>query len=316
MAPMTTTDERRTAENLEARVVRYANLIPCLNAFVDTRTPGSDAKENFTIIGPGVAENPDQHVHIAERHGFNIGGARQPPQCTNSQHSHDTAEVFLVHSGRWRFDFGEDGTDAQIESGPGDIVSFPIHCFRGFRNIGDTTGFLWSVLGGDDPGRVTWAPKVFELARQYGLILLESGALIDTTLGQTVPAGDRPMAVTSRETIAALRVMHGRDEAEVLARAASAPELGETLVIGPGGQLPAADGFTVSRHGFAGGDSTAEVSPDAPEVVFVQQGAVTVTTAGGAITLNRGDTMSVPAGLSRRYGSSGAAELIIVRGTA
>ncbi len=121
--------QHRDAAALEARVVRYGDLVPCFNAFVDSRTPGSDAKENFTIIGPGVSENPDQHVHIAEPHGFNIGGARQPPDCVNSQHSHDTAEVFVVHSGQWRFDFGEHGDDAQVFAGPGDIVSFPVRTF-------------------------------------------------------------------------------------------------------------------------------------------------------------------------------------------
>ena len=73
--------------NLESRVVRYADLKPCTNAFVDTRTPGSDRKENFTIIGPGVSENPNQHVHVPEPHGFNIGAARQPGGCLTSQHS-------------------------------------------------------------------------------------------------------------------------------------------------------------------------------------------------------------------------------------
>jgi ornithine cyclodeaminase/alanine dehydrogenase-like protein (mu-crystallin family)/mannose-6-phosphate isomerase-like protein (cupin superfamily) len=160
--------------------VRYRDLVPCRNAFIDTRTPGSDAKENFTIIGPGVAENPEQHVHITEAHGFNIGGARQPPRCINSQHSHDTAEVFVVHSGRWRFTFGEHGEDAQVDAEPGDIVSFPIHAFRGFENIGERPAFCGRCLGGDDPGRVLWAPKVFEMAAEYGLILLENGALVDT----------------------------------------------------------------------------------------------------------------------------------------
>src|SRR4028119_1005497 len=192
---------------LEARVVRYRDLIPCRNAFVDSRTPGSDAKENFTIIGPGVAENPEQHVHITEAHGFNIGGARQPPRCINSQHSHDTAEVFVVHTGEWRFTFGEHGEDAQVDAGPGDIVSFPVRAFRGFENIGETTGFLWSVLGGDDPGRVLWAPQVFEMAAEYGLVLLENGALIDTTLGQTAPPGVEPMPRTSPEAMARLRRM-------------------------------------------------------------------------------------------------------------
>ena len=77
---------------MAARLVRYADLIPCRTAFIDTRTPGSTEKENFTIIGAGVSENPDQHVHITEKHGFNIGAARQPFGCVNSQHSHDTAE--------------------------------------------------------------------------------------------------------------------------------------------------------------------------------------------------------------------------------
>ena len=160
------TTQRWDSAALEKRVVRYGDLAPCTNAFIDTRTPGSNAKENFTIIGPGVSENPDQHVHITEPHGFNIGGARQPPRCINSQHSHDTAEVFVVHTGRWRFTFGEHGEDAQVEAGSGDIVSFPTQAFRGFENIGEDVGFLWSVLGGDDPGRVLWAPRVFEMANE------------------------------------------------------------------------------------------------------------------------------------------------------
>ncbi|MCP4299001.1 MAG: hypothetical protein GY783_00305, partial [Gammaproteobacteria bacterium] len=69
----------RFAEFLSERLVRYADLQPCTTAFIDTRTPGRQEKENFTIIGPGVAESPDQHVHIDIPHGFNIGGARQPP---------------------------------------------------------------------------------------------------------------------------------------------------------------------------------------------------------------------------------------------
>ena len=67
-----------TQNAMESRLVRYDDLVACEAAFLDSRTPGSDKKENFCIIGPGVAENPGQYVHIAEPHGFNIGGARQP----------------------------------------------------------------------------------------------------------------------------------------------------------------------------------------------------------------------------------------------
>ena len=66
-------------EDMEARVVRYGDLRPCKTAFIDAHTPGSDRKENFTIIGGGVSESPDQHVHIRETPGGNIGAAGQPP---------------------------------------------------------------------------------------------------------------------------------------------------------------------------------------------------------------------------------------------
>ena len=56
-----------TSEELEARIVRYGDLIPCKTAFIDAHTPGSDQKENFTIIGGGVSESPDQHIHIKDR---------------------------------------------------------------------------------------------------------------------------------------------------------------------------------------------------------------------------------------------------------
>jgi hypothetical protein len=84
-----------TPQEMEKRIVRYGDLIPCKTAFIDAHTPGSDQKENFTIIGGGVSESADQHVHINIPHGFNIGAAGQPPKCRNSLHSHRTAEVFF-----------------------------------------------------------------------------------------------------------------------------------------------------------------------------------------------------------------------------
>jgi mannose-6-phosphate isomerase-like protein (cupin superfamily) len=186
---------------LQQRIVRYADLIPCTTAFIDARTPGSNAKENFTIIGPGVAENPDQHIHISEPHGFNIGGARQPPGCLNSQHFHETAEVFFVHSGRWAFRTGEHAEDAEVILEPGDTISIPIHIFRGFENVGSEIGFLYAVLGGDDPGRVVWAPDVLEKARDHGLLLMESGRLVDTHREPIPDAGEAVVQPETRETL-------------------------------------------------------------------------------------------------------------------
>ena len=157
-----------TIEAMSRRLVRYADLLACRTAFIDTKTPGSTEKENFTIIGPGVSESADQHVHIREKHGFNIGGARQPFGCVNSQHSHDPAEVFVVHSGQWRLHFGPNKEDGSLDIGPGDVASVPIHMFRGFSKLDQGKGFLWMPLGQDDPGKVTWAPAVFKAAEIMG----------------------------------------------------------------------------------------------------------------------------------------------------
>ena len=307
MATLTTTPGS-TADSMAARVVRYADLRPCYNAFIDTRSPGSEAKENFTIIGPGVSENPEQFVHIAEPHGFNIGGARQPPRCVNSQHSHDTAEVFVVHTGVWRFDLGEHGDDAQVVALPGDVISLPTRMFRGFTNIGDDTGYLFAVLGGDDPGKVLWAPEVFDMAQNYGLVLLENGQLVDTVAGQTVPADARPMPRTSPEQAAMLTRATPQNAETLLWRARDGS--GTTSIIGNAGPLNWSHPFSLDRIDLAGTTDTAV--PTRPEVIFVQAGTVTVTSDGGSLTLGTGDTMTLPLGIERRL--SGSATVYRVSG--
>ncbi|MEO1303586.1 MAG: cupin domain-containing protein [Pseudomonadota bacterium] len=293
--------------SIESRLVRYADLKPCFDAFIDTRTPGSDQKENFTIIGPGVSENPDQFVHIAEPHGFNIGGARQPPGCTNSQHSHETVEVFYVHSGEWRFDLGEHADDAQITLNAGDLISIPTNVFRGFTNIGSSVGYLWAVLGGDDPGRVLWAPKVFDMASDYGLILLEDGMLIDTAKGETVPAGKTPMPITSSAQVAALDVYSEAQLANCVIRAGNnrhpgvfdhLPGIGDTILIGEA-PLNWTHGFTLNEVRLQQGTQIGAHVLNVPDVYFVQSGRLTVSIDGTEATLVPGDTLTIPQGKKR-----------------
>ena len=297
---------------LTDRVVRYGDLQPCYNAFVDSRTPGSSAKENFTIIGPGVSENPAQYVHIAEPHGFNIGGARQPPNCVNSQHSHDTAEVFVVHTGHWRFDLGEHGDDARVECGPGDVISLPTNAFRGFTNIGDDAGFLWAVLDGDDPGRVLWAPNVFDLAVDHGLLLLDSGRLVDTAAGEAIPEGATPMPRTSAGQVAALRRYTDAEAERLVSRDRTGH--GESAVIGPDAPLPPVRGFTLSRLDFAAGATSRPTTLPHAEVVFVHAGSLAVEVDGATVDLGRGDTLTVPRGAPRHYRAAAGATAFIVRG--
>lgn len=332
------------------RLVRYADLKPCLNAFVDTRTPGSDAKENFTIVGPGVSENPNQHVHLPEPHGFNIGGARQPPGCLNSQHSHLTAEVFIVHTGQWVFRYGANADEGEVHLAPGDTISIPPFMFRGFENVGEDVGFLFAVLGGDDPGRVTWTPSVFELASQYGLVLLEGGRLVDTAAGDVVPEGAVLEQAPTPQQIAELATPSSDQLAGCVARASAlsrdkavrfdvenvsdvpvivdlidddAVERGRALA--DTDQDAATDGAIHSwwKHGFGIRRLTLElnatVSPhnsDVPEVLFLHAGALNVTVGGEMLALRPGDTLSLPRSVERLFSNSGSdkASLYLVQG--
>ena len=191
-----------TPDELEARIVRYGDLIPCKTAFIDAHTPGSDQKENFTIIGGGVSESADQHVHISETPGFNIGAAGQPPKCRNSLHSHRTAEVFYVHKGKWRFFWGRYGTAGEVTLDEGDIINIPTGMFRGFENIGTDYGMIMAVLGGDDAGGgVIWAPQVIQDAANHGLVLAETGKLYDTKKGEALPNGVSAMPLLTEDEL-------------------------------------------------------------------------------------------------------------------
>ncbi len=328
--------EQWTPEAMERRLVRYSELRPCRNAFVDTYTPGSDQKENFTVIGPGVAEHPDQHVHISEPHGFNIGGARQPPGCTNSQHSHETEEVFIVHRGQWAFRWGDRCQDGEAVLGPGDCISIPVNVFRGFENVGEDVGYLFAVLGGDDPGNVLWAPDVFDKASEYGLVLLENGRLVDTTRGETVPRGLHAMPPTTREQVEAHRVMsleemldcvlperdqHDTPESD-LTRALAGVR--ESAMIGPdnpaegirAGKMGWKHGFHVRRLDLAAGAQLPFHSRAEQEVIYLHRGALTFQWGEDTLDLAEGDVLTVPRGLMHAFHNRGEAAALayIVRG--
>ena len=187
--------QNRINENL----VRYMELIPGTSAFIDARTPGSDQKSNFCIIGAGVAESSRQHVHIRETAGFNIGAAGQPPGIKNSLHSHRTAELFIVFKGQFRFYWGNDGENDVVLSS-GDVISIPTNLFRGFEVVGSDYGFMYSVLGGDDSGGgVVWHPNVIKDSQGYGLYLKADGTLVDTIDGDPVPQESELMPLLTKE---------------------------------------------------------------------------------------------------------------------
>ena len=305
---------------MEDRIVRYGELIPCKTAFIDAHTPGSDQKENFTIIGGGVSESPDQHVHIAIPHGFNIGAAGQPPKCRNSLHDHNTAEVFFVLSGRWRFFWGRWGNAGEVVLEQGDIINIPTGIFRGFENIGTEYGMIMAILGGDDAGGgVHWAPQVIEDAAEHGLILGENGKLYDQKKGQKLPDGIVPMPIMHSEELAKRAELTTRDVVpnhvarfwDMFALSDSRP----VNVIGENGLLRDKPGFEVDFITRGSAIKNAE-SHHFPSVLMPVRGHWRISWDSDSAVLAPGDTMSVPAELNHSIvpAVTGEAALYQVKG--
>ena len=306
--------------SINDRIVRYGELKPCKTAFIDAHTPGSNQKENFTIIGGGVSESPDQHVHITDKVGFNIGAAGQPPHCRNSLHNHTTAEVFFVLKGRWRFFWGRYGTAGEFVAEEGDIFNIPTGIFRGFENVGTDYGMIMAILGGDDAGGgVTWAPQVIEEARAHGLVLGSNGVLYDSKKGETLPDAVAPMPLLSEEELTAFpevpveKVV--RDYVarywDLMALAADKP----ARVIGPDALLKDRPGFEVE---FLTRGSLADemAARDKHTVLMPVRGHWKLRHEGGETVLNPGDTCLLNPGESHAIVPSMTGEASLYRVTA
>jgi len=217
---------------------------------------------------------------------------------------------------------GEDGKDASVTLNAGDAISIPTQLFRGFENVGDDTGFLWAVLGGDDPGRVLWAPYVFDMASDYGLVLLENGVLIDENKGEKIPPDIEPMPATTQAQIAKLQKL---DDAAlkkccVLSTDAVASSTGngweERKIVHSQGQLNWPHEFSVKELRIEPGAKKDFGSQSKNQVFFVQQGEVGISGGGDQVKLGRGDTSTIAPDTHREITNDGKEQAVIVVVTA
>ncbi len=163
------------AHDMSGRVARFDELRANRQAFVDSKLPGHE-RENFRIIGKGVTEDPADRPAITAPHDFNVGGIRAKPGHGAALHSHLTVEIFIPFSGRWEVYYGDDGGESVV-LGPLDTFSVPAGVMRGFRNVGDDEAFLLTIIGGAEPGKVTWSPEVLAAASASGVTRNEAGNL-------------------------------------------------------------------------------------------------------------------------------------------
>ncbi len=173
-----------TSEELLARAIPFASLRYSTEAFMDYRIPGCAPKQNYALIGSGVSQSPKQPVSLREKHGFQVGGVMMPAGVINPPHMHFTAEVFICTRGQWAFNWGFNPDPLTLHMGRGDICTVPTWIYRGFQNVGDEDGFMFTALGQDDTGGILWAPQTLKAAQEQGVHLTEDYTIVDEHLGQ------------------------------------------------------------------------------------------------------------------------------------
>ena len=134
-------------------------------------------REIFNIIGRGVTEDATMAVAIPDARDFHMAIIKAGPGKGTGLHTHKTIEVFVALSGTWSVQWGDDGEN-ELTLGPWDVISIPTEIMRGFRNDSSEEAVLLSILGGTDPGKVTWSDAVLEAVKGRGYDLDENGNIV------------------------------------------------------------------------------------------------------------------------------------------
>ncbi len=330
-----------TEADLAERTIRRDALISCNSAFIDCRTPGSDLKENYALVGSGVSQNSDQFINLEVPHGYNVGGAAMPNGVTNSLHLHFTAEVFVIVEGEYTFRWGADGTAGEFVGRAGDIISVPTWIFRGFTNTGPNENFLFTVLGQDNTGGIIWGPSVLREAEGFGLHLTADNLLVDTAAGQVLDPEVELIKPMPQEQIDVLedwspermrsrlvtpddRVWSSR---ALMCTAVDGGEVDLALVIGFGiTEHRSQEPKIFNPHGFSlavlraePGKAMLQHRTTETQVVIVRAGAWEVRLNDHdhvTVRLEVNDTLSIPTGAWREFKSVGTdtGELYVITG--
>lgn len=237
--------------SLSARILRRTQMIPERVAFIDCKMPGSHLKENYSLIGSGVSQATKKEISISEPHGFGLGVAAMPAGITNNLHIHYTAEVFMIYHGKWLFRWGAEGDEGEIVGEAGDIISIPTWIFRGFTNIGDDHGWIFTALGGNDSGGIIWHPQVLKSAAKHGLYLTKSNKMIDTDAGEAIPEPEQLVQPLDDAAITCLPHYSVEKMCERLIkrgeRLFSSSSLLDSVLEGHGAELAPAVGYGITQ---------------------------------------------------------------------
>ncbi len=149
-------------DEMMSRVWRFDALKGSPNAFIDAAVPGHE-RVLYGALGTGTAdEQIFKAVKAAEN--FHIDFIKAGPGQGAALHSHDSEEVFIVMTGRWKVTWGTNGEN-ELELDRFDGVSVPSGVMRSFENLGDQENVLMAIIGGKTPGHCVWSEAILTKLR-------------------------------------------------------------------------------------------------------------------------------------------------------
>jgi mannose-6-phosphate isomerase-like protein (cupin superfamily) len=166
-----------TMREMNKRVSRYKKLKPQPWIFVDFALPKGE-RDILSVIGDGVKDRDSLMVPpaIQDVKNFHVVIVRAKPGRGAGLHVHKTEEVFMALEGKWAVFWGDRG-ERRVVLDQYDTISVPPGVMRGFENVSRKAGVLHAILGGKDPGKLTWSPSVLNEARARGYSLDKNGNL-------------------------------------------------------------------------------------------------------------------------------------------
>ena len=167
-----------TREEMERRVVRFANLHWSQRALLDSALPGCGASL-APVIGLGMSQERDHIAPVANAHGLSVEWLKVPVGGKVSRHRLSEKQVLIVKAGE--LDVAVETLDGESRhrlrgSASGwDSVALPDDHWRSLHNTGSVEALALLITQGNDRKAIAWSDEVLSSAAAHGLALDASG---------------------------------------------------------------------------------------------------------------------------------------------
>lgn len=167
-----------TREEMERRVVRFANLHWSQRALLDSALPGCGASL-APVIGLGMSQERDHIAPVANAHGLSVEWLKVPVGGKVSRHLLSEKQVLIVKAGE--LDVAVETLDGESHhmlrgSASGwDSVALPDDHWRSLHNTGSVEALALLITQGNDRKAIAWSDEVLSSAAAHGLALDASG---------------------------------------------------------------------------------------------------------------------------------------------